>query len=168
MSGNLTVFSSAPAQSRVAEKRRYARMNKRSFALGVILVCVCLSGTALMLWQWDEDPHVTRIPLTRTEGTGFLTLKARLNGKEILMAVDTAAYYAEMKKQFQSWKTLKGQERAAEVERLLKMVQGMTEPQDPEEFKRVIGPEIQQLLDEMAKTAKEASEAGFGNDVGAN
>ena len=44
-----------------------------------------------MLWQWDEDPHVTRIPLTRTEGTGFLTLKAQLNGKEILMALDTAA-----------------------------------------------------------------------------
>lgn len=46
---------------------------------------------AIIVWQYRVRYNVTKIPLTITKNTGFLTFKAQLNGKEILMVVDTAA-----------------------------------------------------------------------------
>ena len=66
-------------------------MNKRSYVSYLIIASCCVALAAIVVWQYHDKRHVARIPLTRAEGTGFLTLKACLNGKEILMAVDTAA-----------------------------------------------------------------------------
>jgi|GEM_PF-3775753 len=57
----------------------------------LIIVCLCVGVATLIIWQYQTRHDETKIPLSITEGTGFLTFKAYLNGKEILMAVDTAA-----------------------------------------------------------------------------
>ena len=73
------------------------------------------------------------------------------------MPVDYAARYEELKKQFQPWRRLSGDEKKAEVERLLAMLDEMPPPLDPVEFKRIIGPEQQALQAQMAKGFEEAA-----------
>ena len=73
------------------------------------------------------------------------------------MPVDYAARYEELKKQFQSWRRMSGDEKKAEVERLLAMLDEMPPPLDPGEFKRIIGPEQQALQAQMAKGFEEAA-----------
>ena len=71
------------------------------------------------------------------------------------MPVDYAARYEELKKQFQPWRRMSGDEKKAEVERLLAMLDDMPPPLDPGEFKRIIGPERQALQAQMAKGFEE-------------
>jgi len=66
-------------------------MKSHSFLRQLILVCLCLAMAAIVVGQYRGRRNVTRVPLTIMKETGFLTFKAHLNGKEILMAVDTAA-----------------------------------------------------------------------------
>ena len=73
------------------------------------------------------------------------------------MPVDYAARYEELKKQFQSWRRMSGDEKKAEVERLLAMLDEMPPPLDPGEFNRIIGPEQQALQAQMAKGFEEAA-----------
>jgi len=74
------------------------------------------------------------------------------------MAFDSATYYEEMKKQFQQWKTLEGDEKKQEVIRLLATFEEMKEPRDLQEFERLIGPERQQLETELGKILKSEEE----------
>ncbi len=67
------------------------------------------------------------------------------------MPVNYTARYEELKKQFQPWRRLSGDDKKAEVERLLAMLDNMPTPFDPGEFNRIIGPERQALADQMAK-----------------
>ena len=71
------------------------------------------------------------------------------------MAVDSTMYYNEFKKEFQAWKTLRGADKEAEVNRLLAMLDGMGEPEDQDVFDRIIGPERQQLEAALARGFKE-------------
>ena len=66
-------------------------MKSSSLFRKLALTFVCLGVAAIIAWQYQEYRHVSKIPLTILKGTGFLTFKARVNGKDILMAVDTAA-----------------------------------------------------------------------------
>ncbi|HPD48343.1 MAG TPA: hypothetical protein P5279_12345 [Anaerohalosphaeraceae bacterium] len=67
------------------------------------------------------------------------------------MSVDLTATYEEFKKQFQPWKQMRGEQKKAEVERLLALLDSMKPPLDPEEFNRIIGPERQALEAQLAK-----------------
>jgi hypothetical protein len=67
------------------------------------------------------------------------------------MPVDYAARYEELKKQFQPWRRMSGDQKKAEVERLLAMLDDMPPPLDPGEFKRIIEPERQALQAQMTK-----------------
>ncbi|HIJ71288.1 MAG TPA: hypothetical protein HPP87_07990 [Planctomycetes bacterium] len=82
------------------------------------------------------------------------------------MTVDGTIYYNELKKEFQAWKTLRGAEQQAEVNRLLAMLDSMAQPVDEEAFERIIGPERKQLEEVLARGFKEAAEAEGGEDVG--
>ena len=66
-------------------------MKNNSLLRKLALIFVCLAIAVIVAWQYGGDRHVTKIPQAILKGTGFLTFKARVNGKEILMAVDTAA-----------------------------------------------------------------------------
>ena len=66
-------------------------MKINSLLAKVVLGLMCLAGAAIVAWQYGGNRHVTKIPLKLLKGTGFLTFKACVNGKEISMAVDTAA-----------------------------------------------------------------------------
>ena len=76
------------------------------------------------------------------------------------MSVDLAAQYEELKKQFQPWKKLRGDDKKAEVEKMLAMLDNMKSPLDPQEFDRIIGPERKAMEDQMAK--------GFDEPVNTN
>ncbi|MBE0536237.1 MAG: hypothetical protein IH624_11265 [Phycisphaerae bacterium] len=76
------------------------------------------------------------------------------------MSVDLAAQYEELKRHFQAWKQMRGDEKKAEVERLLAELNTMKPPLDPQEFERIIGPERQALEAQMAR--------GFDEPVNAN
>ncbi len=67
------------------------------------------------------------------------------------MPVNYAAQYEELKKQFQPWRRLSGDEMKVEVERLLAMLDNMPPPLDPDEFNRIIEPERQALQAQMIK-----------------
>jgi hypothetical protein len=67
------------------------------------------------------------------------------------MSVDLGAQYEELKRQFQPWKKLRGDDKKAEVERMLAMLDNMKPPLDPQEFDRIIGPERKAMEDQMAK-----------------
>ncbi len=71
------------------------------------------------------------------------------------MPVNYTARYEELKKRFQPWRRLSGDEKKAEVERLLAMLDNMPPPLDPDEFKRIIEPERQALQAQMAKGFEE-------------
>jgi len=71
------------------------------------------------------------------------------------MAVDSTIYYEQFREQFQDWKKLRGEEKEAEVKRLLAMLDGMGEPEDPDVFNRIIGPERKQLEAALARGFKE-------------
>jgi hypothetical protein len=73
------------------------------------------------------------------------------------MAVDSTVYYNELKNEFKAWKTMRGDEKEAEVNRLLAMLDSMGQPQDQEVFDRMIGPERQQLEAALARGFKEES-----------
>jgi len=72
------------------------------------------------------------------------------------MAVDSTIYYTELKKEFQAWKALRGEDKEAEVNRLLAMLDGMGRPEDLDVFNRIIGPERQQLEAALARGFKAA------------
>jgi hypothetical protein len=78
------------------------------------------------------------------------------------MAVDRTMYYTELKKEFQVWKAMRGEDKEAEVNRLLAMLNGMGEPEDMEGFERMIGPERQQLEAALARGFEEELVAGEG------
>jgi hypothetical protein len=78
------------------------------------------------------------------------------------MAIDSTMYYTELKKEFQAWKAMRGEDKEAEVNKLLAMLDGMGEPEDLEVFKRMIGPERQQLEAALARGFKEELVAGEG------
>jgi len=81
------------------------------------------------------------------------------------MAVDSSIYYNELlKKEFQAWKTLRGEEKEAEVNRLLAMLDSMGAPHDQEVFDRIIGPERQQLEAALARGFKEEAVAAVGEE----
>lgn len=67
------------------------------------------------------------------------------------MPVNYTARYEELKKQFQPWRSLSGDEKKAEVERLLAMLDNRPPPLDPGEFNRIIGPERLALQTQMTK-----------------
>jgi len=71
------------------------------------------------------------------------------------MAVDSTIYYEQMREQFQDWKKLRGEEKEAEVQRLLAMLDGMGQPEDLDVFNRIIGPERQQLEAALTRGFKE-------------
>ena len=67
-------------------------MKSNSLLRKLALTFMCLAVVvAIVAWQYGRNRHVTKIPLTILKGTGFLAFKASVNGKEIFMAVDTAA-----------------------------------------------------------------------------
>lgn len=74
------------------------------------------------------------------------------------MTVDSTIYYNELKKEFQTWKAMRGEEKEAEVNRLLAMLDEMDQPQDQDVFNRIIGPERQQLEAALARGFKAAEE----------
>ncbi len=82
------------------------------------------------------------------------------------LEVDSATYYTEMKPEFQGYKNLTGDQRKAEIERLLARLDEL-EPQAPdklEEFNRILGPERQQLQAELTRLEQpEAAPAGPGS-----
>ncbi len=78
------------------------------------------------------------------------------------MAVDSTMYYTELKKEFQAWKAMRGEDKEAEVNKLLAMLDGMGEPEDLEVFKRMIVPERQQLEAALARGFKDELGAGEG------
>ncbi|MHC4721996.1 MAG: hypothetical protein ACYS6I_04720 [Planctomycetota bacterium] len=80
------------------------------------------------------------------------------------MAIDSTMYYTELKKEFQAWKAMRGEDKEAEVNKLLAMLDGMGEPEDLEVFKRMIGPERQQLEAALARGFKEELGAGEGGE----
>jgi len=80
------------------------------------------------------------------------------------MAVDNTIYYNGLKKEFQAWKTMRGAEKEAEVNRLLAMLDSMGRPQDQDGFDRIIGPERQQLEAALAR-GFEAAEAAEGAEA---
>lgn len=82
------------------------------------------------------------------------------------LPVDNTAYYTEMKKDFQLWKTLRGEEKEAEVKRLLAILDELGPPQDPELFERIIGPERGQLEAALARGFEE-EEVAMVTDYGA-
>ncbi len=87
------------------------------------------------------------------------------------MAVDSTVYYNELKKEFNAWKTLRGTEQEAEVNRLLAMLDSMGPPRDQEAFDRIIGPERQQLEAALARGFNEedivaAEDNGYYSDYG--
>jgi archaellum component FlaC len=67
------------------------------------------------------------------------------------LAVDNSIYYAQLKKELESWKKLKGAERETEIRSLLNMLAQLPKASDPAEFERIIGPEKQQLETALAK-----------------
>ena len=71
------------------------------------------------------------------------------------LAVDCTMYYTEFKQEFQTWKAMRGEDKEAEVNKLLAMLDGMGEPKDLEVFERMIGPERQQLEAALARGFKE-------------
>ena len=74
------------------------------------------------------------------------------------LTIDSTTYYTDMKKmQLEGWKSLSGVEKEQEVERLLDMLNAMTNPRDPEEFARIIGPEKKLLEEALAQGFKEGS-----------
>jgi len=75
------------------------------------------------------------------------------------MVVDNTIYYNGLKKEFQAWKTMRGTEKEAEVNRLLAMLDSMGRPQDQDGFDRIIGPERQQLEAALARGFKAAEGA---------
>ncbi|GAF75960.1 unnamed protein product, partial [marine sediment metagenome] len=75
------------------------------------------------------------------------------------MAVDNTIYYNGLKKEFQAWKTMRGTEKEAEVNRLLAMLDSMGRPQDQDGFDRIIGPERQQLEAALARGFKAVESA---------
>ncbi len=79
------------------------------------------------------------------------------------MSVDLSATYEEFKKQFQAWKQLRGDEKKAEVERLLNVLNTMKPPLDPQEFERIIGPERQALEAQLARGFDEPASDGLGD-----
>jgi len=93
--------------------------------------------------------------IAKSDPLFFKSVTARLVGESTdyipPMPVDYAAQYEELKKQFQGWKRLRGEEKKAEVERLLAMLDNMPPPLDPDAFKRIIGPERDALQAQMAK-----------------
>ncbi len=80
------------------------------------------------------------------------------------MAIDSTMYYTELKKEFGAWKAMRGEDKEAEVNKLLAMLDGMGEPEDPEVFKRMIGPERQQLEAALARGFEEELGAGEGGE----
>ncbi len=83
------------------------------------------------------------------------------------MAVDSTIYYTELKKEFQAWKALRGEDKEVEVNRLLAMLDGMGQPEDLDVFNRIIGPERQQLEAALARGFKAAEfEEGAEEDYG--
>jgi hypothetical protein len=85
------------------------------------------------------------------------------------MAIDSTMYYEQLKEQFQDWKKLRGEEKEAEVQRLLAMLDGMGEPEDLGVFNRIIGPERQRLEEALARGFKEEDlgAEGYAEDSGA-
>ncbi|MHC5060657.1 MAG: hypothetical protein ACYTFK_06195 [Planctomycetota bacterium] len=82
------------------------------------------------------------------------------------LSVDSTIYYTGLKDKFQAWKQLPGAEKEAEINRLLAMLDEMGQPEDPETFNRIIGPERQQL-EAALKALQEgpaAGDAGLGYD----
>ena len=59
-----------------------------------------------------------------------------------------------MKKQFQPWKQLRGEEKEQEVYRLLTVIEQMDEPEDPQEYELTIGLE-KKLLEEQVSFERE-------------
>lgn len=102
--------------------------------------------------------------LKQADPVFFTSVTARIltGSKEFIppMSVDLGAQYEELKKQFQPWKKLRGDDKKAEVERMLAMLDNMKPPLDPQEFDRIIGPERKAMEDQMAK--------GFDEPVNTN
>jgi hypothetical protein len=82
------------------------------------------------------------------------------------MAVDSTVYYNELKNEFKAWKTMRGDEKEAEVNRLLAMLDSMDRPQDQEVFDRIIGPEQQQLEAALARGFKEEFDVAAADEGG--
>lgn len=78
------------------------------------------------------------------------------------MAVDKTMYYAELRKEFQAWKAMRGEEKEAEVNRLLAMLDGMGKPEDLEVFE----PERQQLKAAVARGFKDESDLAAAGEGG--
>jgi hypothetical protein len=66
-------------------------MKDRRILRQLLFAGLCFAVAATLLWQYREKHTVTRIPLVILKETGFPSFKARVNGREIVMAVDTAA-----------------------------------------------------------------------------
>ena len=71
------------------------------------------------------------------------------------LTIDSTTYYTEMKAQFQQWKTLPLAEKEIEANRLFEFISAMTNPRDPEEFERLIGPEKRLLEEALARGFEE-------------
>jgi hypothetical protein len=67
------------------------------------------------------------------------------------LTIDSTTYYTDMKAQFEKWKALSDADKEQEINRLLDMLNAMTNPRDPEEFARIIGPEKKLLEDALKK-----------------
>lgn len=77
------------------------------------------------------------------------------------LKVDSETYYMQLKEQFQTWKTMQGEERKAEVQRLLGVFEQMPEPEDPEAFEKILGPERAQLEAELNRKEQPAADDPF-------
>jgi len=70
--------------------------NTRRFYIKCLVACLAFLVTVLVLQiygitLWKGGTVSERIPLTAMEGTGFLTFEAHLEGRAILIALDTGA-----------------------------------------------------------------------------
>ncbi len=81
------------------------------------------------------------------------------------LTIDSTTYYTGMKAQFQQWKALPLAEKEIEVNRLIEFIDAMTNPRDPEEFERLIGPEKKLLREALAKGFEEGSSSDTDTDI---
>ncbi|HEG44421.1 MAG TPA: hypothetical protein ENH94_10270 [Phycisphaerales bacterium] len=96
------------------------------------------------------------------------SITARLfNGSEgyiPALTIDSTTYYNGMKAMFQPWKALPLDQKEVAVNILIEMVDAMKNPRDPEEFNRIIGPEIKMLREALARGFEEEIADSGGYD----
>jgi hypothetical protein len=81
------------------------------------------------------------------------------------MTVDEAEYWEGVKQEFSSWKKLRGEDKEAEVNRLLRVASEFEAPDDLEAFNRIMVPEIK-LLRQALKKGFDDDEDELGDDEG--